>query len=177
MMDAAPRLLGSLLKCNAIKRGGPRPPEAIARKLFKSSDSPKLLIRHNLYLRQFAAHGTHSSSLPVPTFIRCEPYQDADSSPTTRPRQPRLPHDTEASPLPYLNKTSSPRPTSAHRSPTRVPDDNIPLARLRRFNHITLRLNPPVAEIFLGFGRGDVHIARTWPWRPNPLIETPWMVA
>ena len=58
---------------------------------------------------------------------------------------------------------SSPRPTSAHQSPTRVPNANSPLARLRRFSHITLRLSPPVAEILLGFGRGDVHNARTRP--------------
>lgn len=85
-------------------KGNPDRPEKVVQKPFEGSDSPKILIRHKPFpvVRcPWHSTGSHPSSLPAPTFIRCEPQPLVRRR--RRPRQPRLPHNTEASPLPCLN--------------------------------------------------------------------------
>lgn len=85
-------------------KGNPDRPEKVVQIPFEGSDSPKILIRHKPFpvVRcPWHSTGSHPSSLPAPTFLRCEPQPLVRRR--RRPRQPRLPHNTEASPLPCLN--------------------------------------------------------------------------
>lgn len=100
-------------------KGNPDRPGNVVQKPFEGSDSPKILIRHKPFpvVRcPWHSTGSHPSSLPAPTFIRCEPQPLVRRRRLSKATTSSTRHGGLTIALPQQHATTS--PPSHHLPPT-----------------------------------------------------------